>query len=201
MPQMKPGSGKLAPSVMGQLHKYLNGFGGGREKWSEYRWFFATEVTEGMPQGKWGSFVILAGKIRPSWQGLYFVATSATKKELENWHGWHSVRGMSHNRFPSTRSKSKIEKHLGPDPKLWIERQSSRNPADWIEVGKWQQSRGHERVNERHHKIVELLESGTNWNQIQHDLGLSLHILRTHKRRYMLELEELENRKIMLDKQ
>lgn len=200
MPQMKPGSGRLAPSVLGCLQKYLNGFGGGREMWSEYRWFFATEVIEDMPQGKWGSFVILAGKIKPSWQGMYFVATSATKKELEDWHGYHSVRGMSHNRTPSARPKNLLEKHLGKDPNVWIERQSSRNPTDWIEVGKWQQSKGHERVNERHHQIVELLESGTNWNKIQHDMKLSVHIIRTHKKRYYLELEERENRKIMLDK-
>lgn len=200
MPQMKPGSGRMAVSVLGCLHKYLNGFGGGREMWSEYRWFFTTDIIKDMPHGKWGSFVILAGKLKPAWEGRYFVATSATKKDLENWHGYHSVQGMSHNRIPSGRPKNIMEKYLGKDPKVWVDRQSSKNPEDWIQVGKWQQSRGHERVNERHHKIVELLEAGTNWNVIQKDMQLSLHIIRTHKKRYLLELEEQENRKIKVDK-
>jgi len=200
MPQMKAGSGRLAVSVMGCLHRYLNGFGGGREKWTQYRWFFCTTEIRDIPQGKWGSFIILAGKLKPAWEGYYFVATSATKKELQNWHGWHCIKGMSHNRTPSKVPTNLMEKHLGSDPKVWIERQSSKNPADWIEVGKWKQSLGHERVNARHHQIVELLHSGKNWNVIQHEMSLSLHIIRTHKRRYLAELEEAENRKIMVDK-
>ena len=93
-----------------------------------------------------------------------------------------------------------MEKHLGSDPKVWIERQSSKNPQDWIEVGKWKHSKGHDRVNDRHKQIIELLHSGKNWNVIQHDMGLSLHIIRTHKRRYLDELEEAENKKFLLDK-
>ena len=76
---MKAGSGRLAVSVMGCLHRYLNGFGGGREKWTQYRWFFCTTEIRDIPQGKWGSFVILAGKLKP---GILFCGNISNQKRI-----------------------------------------------------------------------------------------------------------------------